>query len=72
MTTCARCGADDCDAEWGRKETLACRDRELANMRSLLRSVTGKLEEAHATLDGEDRRQWDVQKIIESVLEILA
>lgn len=58
MSTCARCGlleAEDwpsfreektlCFARNGYEtHTIACRDRELANLRSLLRSVTGKLE----------------------------
>jgi hypothetical protein len=65
---------------------LACRDRELANLRSLLRSVTGKLEEAGGALerirdglDGSDQIQWDLQqeadlalRDIWSVLEALS
>ncbi len=52
MSRCARCGAPfgvdtgDCQP-LERQDTvaqLACRDRELANLRALLRSVTGKLE----------------------------
>ena len=57
MTRCARCGLEQgcgsslCEAshddtdELG-EATVNCRNRELANLRSLLRSVTGKLEEA--------------------------
>jgi hypothetical protein len=52
MTRCARCGleADAADLTVSgecpgpAEARLQCRDRELANLRSLLRSVTGKLE----------------------------
>jgi hypothetical protein len=59
MSTCARCGVpvgklpSQCGvgAGWRSDEAEACaviecRDRELLALRSLLRSVTGKLEEA--------------------------
>ncbi len=52
MTECARCGleanADDLtlsgECPGPAESRLQCRDREIANVRSLLRSVTGKLE----------------------------
>jgi hypothetical protein len=75
MSTCARCGEDDCEAEWGRKEALECRDRELANLRSLLRSVTGKLEEAAAELEGQpdDPIRWlNARALVDIVLEKLS
>lgn len=61
MSQCARCGLkakyyggpeyceaydDDGDLSSNEPAIIACRDREIANLRSLLRSVTGKLEEA--------------------------
>jgi hypothetical protein len=60
----------------GRKEALACRDRELSNMRSLLRSVTGKLEEAATMLSDIDAATCgevgEPLGLINSVLEILS
>jgi hypothetical protein len=51
----------------------ACRDRELANLRSLLRSVTGKLEELHAILlDDEYGPKSTPVMLIDSVLEVLS
>ncbi len=57
MSTCARCGLSkdgrlgSCSAGLGSAiGDLTCRDHELANLRSLLRSVTGKLEEAATRL----------------------
>lgn len=57
MSACAKCGAADCEANelaqpFAKPSTvIACRDRELANLRSLLRSVTGKLEKAYDRLE---------------------
>ena len=80
MSTCARCGAPigvdtgECDGE--RADTIGtvmCRDRELANLRSLLRSVTGKLEEAHDMIDGVPGSDAEHSKmLIASVLEALS
>lgn len=55
MSMCARCGLPNGNAgdepraclvhkddSW--EDVVACRDREIANLHSLLRSVTGKLE----------------------------
>lgn len=78
MSTCARCGepysicAVSADPEATHLEQLKCARRELANLRSLLRSVTGNLEEAHQSLDGADRNQWEAQMLIASVLEALS
>ena len=67
MSTCARCGLpffseqvavtkpatvfcmSNQHESW--EDVLNCRNRELANLRSLLRSVTGKLEKAHERLE---------------------
>jgi len=84
-TTCARCGlplfdinvvsvAGQCWGEDNGLGTIACRDRELANLRSLLRSVTGKLEDARERcneLDWNDMSVAQVAARIDSVLEAL-
>lgn len=90
MSTCARCGADDClargTAETTAEDVIACRDRQIAAQAALLRSVTGKLEEAGGAiervrdgLDGSDPIQWDLQqeadlalRDVRAVLEILS
>lgn len=54
MSKCARCGTDECRSDNARGHSLGddvydivdCRDRELANLRSLLRSQTLRLERA--------------------------
>ena len=60
MSTCARCGhplksGAECDdgssAETEAFIQVECRDRELANLRSLLRSVTRRLENARELLE---------------------
>jgi hypothetical protein len=57
----------------GQEHVIACRDRELANLRSLLRSVTGKLEEAHDMIDGVPGSDAEHSKrLIASVLEALS
>jgi len=84
MSTCARCGLPEGDlngteccayARDNGPGTIACRDRELANLRSLLRSQTRRLEEAaeairdaRDSLDGSDRIQWDTQQAIDLAL----
>jgi len=85
MSTCARCGlpkgpaSEQCAADYDDKynpgdNRVACRDRELMNLRSLLRSVTGKLERALDLLDfdasGYSLAQGRAE--IESVLELLS
>jgi len=86
MTICARCGLPDgslygntpavCTVKFtagtgdAESSIIACRDLELMNLRSLLRSVTGKLEEAaEECANGEPRIAGG---IIASVLEILS
>lgn len=82
VSACARCGlpADGpditgigrCYARLGSDSgDLACRDRELANLRSLLRSVTGKLEEA-AELTHYNSTAGRVEALINQVLEVLS
>jgi hypothetical protein len=60
----ARLGSDSGD--------LGCRDRELANLRSLLRSVTGQLERAHDWLTIEPTNSKEAAAEIEAVLEVLS
>lgn len=82
MSACARCGLEACpDGDDkldslpydGLAASLGCRERELANLRSLLRSVTGKLEEANEILDGGDRFAMEkAAALIDSVLEALS
>ena len=78
MSTCSRCGLEQ-DAEeltlsgtcaLPPERIAACRERELANLRSLLRSVTGKLEEALGLIQEEFPSQ--AAAAIESVLEVLS
>ena len=87
MSKCARCGClvgvwpDDalsikhCLAENGNNsDVIDCRNRELANLRSLLRSQTRKLEEAMGELDDIDD-PYSTQRarmLIDSVLETLS
>ena len=83
MTTCARCGMQDCpDAIAanggeavlpydGLAAALGCRERELANLRSLLRSVTGKLEQA-AELTHYNGAAGRIEALINQVLEALS
>jgi hypothetical protein len=82
--TCARCGAnwgvdtDDCEPVEGQDAIaqLACRDRELANLHSLLRSVTGKLEAAAELLALDTKITIDEMRAaareIDTVLEALS
>lgn len=53
---------------------LTCRDRELRNLHSLLRSVTGKLEEALEDLapGHNDREVSRARLLIDQVLEALS
>lgn len=77
MSTCANCGA-----EMGKAsvistqclEQLPCARRELANLRSLLRSVTGKLEEVAELLDPphEPHCASAARELVVSVLEVLS
>jgi len=54
-------------------EQLPCARRELANLRSLLRSVTGKLEEALELVgQDEDGGSPVVKRLLDSVLEVLS
>jgi hypothetical protein len=53
--------------------TLACRDRELANLHSLLRSVTRKVELAHEELAQEDGKPIErCRELLIQVLEALS
>jgi hypothetical protein len=84
VTTCARCGRPECGVATAGDEcegallpaTVECREAELANLHSLLRSVTGKLEEALELIDAEaypaDIGMDRVKALIDSVLEILS
>lgn len=81
MSTCARCGSENCMDIQGERTAathlsavLHCRDRELSNLRALLRSVTGKLESAREYLDGAvDRYAAEAAAAeIDSVLEVLS
>jgi len=55
---------------------LACRDRELANLRSLLRSVTGKLERVSELMDTPlaevSSELVRAKALVDSVLEALS
>jgi hypothetical protein len=52
---------------------VACRDREIANLHSLLRSVTAKLERAADELSGRnDDRLLLPMQLINAVLEVLS
>lgn len=77
MNTCARCGSADCDVETRddcddqkASDRVACRDRELANLRSLLRSVTRQLENALECIL--DDRPSSASDDIRAVLEALS
>jgi hypothetical protein len=80
VSTCARCGADlsmFLDSAAGQVgEPLECPDgescsrRELANLRSLLRSVTSKLESAASHLS--EGHTTLAARAIDSVLETLS
>lgn len=78
MSRCARCGDSECawhrDQENGcqspNPNTLECRNRELSNLRSLLRSVTIKLETAHELCT--DGYPKSAAGVIEGVLEVLS
>ena len=84
MSACARCGLPSegpditgvgrCYARLGSDSgDLSCCRRELANLRSLLRSVTGKLEEAHDMIDGVPGSDAEHSKrLIASALEVLS
>jgi hypothetical protein len=91
LSTCARCGRDqgpdwganclaqrewdDDEKNWADLATIECRDRELMALRSLLRSVTGKLEDARECcneLDWNDISVGQVAALIDSVLEVLS
>ena len=90
MTTCARCGLPDCpDAIAangggpalkydGLAEALGCRERELANLRSLLRSVTGKLEKIREAFGDDGLTYLDAEDVsylagvLDQVLEALS
>lgn len=50
---CARCGSTECvnEAFAGPDKVIACRDREIANLHSLLRVATRGLERVRESLD---------------------
>lgn len=76
MSTCARCGLPDERDPLGDcsgKGALACRTRELSNLHSLLRSVTGHLEEAADDLASRnDDRLLHPLALVNGVLELLS
>ncbi len=83
-TTCSRCGlpvgiepgqcgngAEGHSATvWEQVAIVACRDRQIAAQASLLRSVTGKLEEALEALDAYSPLR--AAALIDSVLEAIS
>jgi hypothetical protein len=84
VSRCARCGLQEgagpglCEASSDEPDergeaTVACRDREIANLHSLLRSVTAKLERAADELSGRnDDRLLLPMQLINAVLEVLS
>jgi hypothetical protein len=84
MSRCARCGLEQEAGELShfgecalpRERQDACRDRELANLRSLLRSVTGNLERAAELLQSDTQISIDemrqAAREIDVVLEVLS
>lgn len=90
MSTCARCGRpngwdwqsecvsnqewDEDSDSWQKLATIECRDRELLAARSLLRSVTTKLEEAAELLEppGDARAAAVARELVVGVLEVLS
>jgi hypothetical protein len=76
---CEDCDSTECSVAIavGDDEPIAysqCLERQLMNQSSLLRSVTGKLEEARELLDGqtEARNMFAAAALIDSVLEVLS
>ena len=82
MSTCARCGRPDCAlAEAGDDcegalwpATVECREAELANLHSLLRSVTRRLEHAECLLAevpmptaGTERARAEIDAVLEAL-----
>lgn len=79
MTTgCTRCGSEECrvylsEPPWSATDIVDCRDRELSNLQSLLRSVTLRLENARECCDGADRLAVDaIARELDAVLEMLS
>jgi hypothetical protein len=81
-STCARCGLEADAADLTPFGVCAgpavaqfmCRDRELLALRSLLRSVTGKLENAREHLDGptDALQMFKAAAEVDAVLELLS
>ena len=78
MSTCARCGHEECYSgthdDAPDEEKLGCRDRQIAAQAALLRSVTGKLEEAAELLQdiANPAAAISARNLIDSVLEVLS
>jgi len=78
MTRCVRCGLEQDAGELTQRgecalpqeRRMACRDREISNLRSLLRSVTIKLEKAAQEVD--DGYNKTALELIQQVLETLS
>ena len=88
MSTCARCGLPEAE-EWPHDDdkvcfrahgyevhTIECLERQIAAQAALLRSVTGKLEEAASMLSDIDAvtcgQVGEPLTIISQVLEVLS
>jgi hypothetical protein len=75
VSTCARCGLETDAGELTLSGTCpgvdktACRDREIAGLRSLLRSVTAQIERAHEWID---ENPTEAKAELEAVLEVLS
>lgn len=82
MSTCARCGLEQPEDELTMSGNCAlpperieaCRQREMSNLRSLLRSVTAKLEEAAELLEPPNGAGYvnSARQLVVEVLEVLA
>jgi hypothetical protein len=81
MTRCVRCGLEQAEhwTDTGRcsahlpdndSGVIDCRNRELTNLHSLLRSVTGQLEQASQRCA--DCQPITAKMVIDSVLEALS
>ncbi len=78
MSTCAKCNASLADYfDPDRKLTECpvltfCLQKRLDNLHSLLRSVTGKLEEAAELLEPPNPSPEEARDLVVSVLEVLS
>lgn len=72
---CSRCGHPGClargTAETTAEDVIACRDRELSNLRAQLRSVTLRLEKGLTLLD-DISEPCSIRGELEAILEQLS